>query len=72
MKSSKRLPFEHAAALNREFGKVVRVDGYAGGREAVDRGGVSSWHVNTDLGLYKLREALDGAFGPREWTLELR
>lgn len=56
------LPLEPAQELNGRLGEVVRVDGYSGGREPRE-GGVSNYHVDTQLGLEALMAKLLESFG---------
>lgn len=65
------MPYDAACELNTHWGKQVRVDGGAGGRElsalCKQLGGVYTYHVDTQEGLNALVQAIDAvcAFGAR-------
>ena len=56
--TARPIPKKQAFKLNEFAGEVVRIDGFAGGRDAT--GPVSSYHVDTPAGLLALAAAIRG------------
>lgn len=64
--SDQPLPHLQSRDLHRLAGRVIRTDGYAGGRKPAAYTGVSHWNVDTSSGLKMLVRSLNDYFGQPE------